>query len=621
MSRKQIPEHRLRDLRDTVLVTPESPSVKYHGWLNVLRHFYPSEVLQVDYSIVQLNMNSARATVKRILKLQPSVTDDDDVERAYNRWYKRTTEITGTTPREVSTEANVKAKVLKRILRDHPYAAIIGRGKEVFEARFQELAVPILQELKKEEEALQEKLRQGETEFQQKLDHIDAQVEQATQDMGEIRSSLEEMSKKDSEQRDKDSEEYYKVSMDAAVNELKLSSKEFRDECIKAVEEERAKWQSKYDETSKQLDVLSDRWDDQEDVLYDLQKTLDALPRTEIFEKNDMRRQLKLMRQEQEKLEATIEDLRSQYKDARTNLARIPLHPYAEETPMFYQLRSLVLSQKQRAMELRREYDKKYPEPLSESTEWIIKEGELHEAEKFVERIKDHKRAMINRFKLDHKVSSQDVQLRIDQIDLELKPLEESRRNERASSSDDRVQLSKNHLKLLEDTLRDVSKSQDDYELLHEHYMYMDPKSVDEFLDKQEAQSFHKDLIVQQLVRKLKDGDRVDLSGLRNDIRKALKNEMIKALTEKLDGLDPSVKIYYEVSDDKGNMRHPAFEVEEFKQIVLNGWKENGFEINFDDDTHYDLTNGDRSYVAPVWTIASFRIIVADNPHALVGSF
>ena len=145
--------------------------------------------------------------------------------------------------------------------------------------------------------------------------------------------------------------------------------------------------------------------------------------------------------------------------------------------------------------------------------------------------------------------------------------------------------------------------------------------SVEEWLEKHKTPNYDEVLkICAKAVRDLKEGRSVQLSELNNDIRKELQQRIFKAVDEMLGGLPPTTKIYYEITGN-GKTRHPAYTVEEFKNIVLKSWKQKGFEINYDEETHYELTSGDRSYVCPIWVVDSFRIIVADRAHGPTGSF
>ena len=128
---------------------------------------------------------------------------------------------------------------------------------------------------------------------------------------------------------------------------------------------------------------------------------------------------------------------------------------------------------------------------------------------------------------------------------------------------------------------------------------------------------------INETIVAVKQFQRVDVANFSNDERSILKPKLIEAIEDTFKNINANVSTRVIIGRN-GEHNAPASMNFNTKDDVINflkDWTENGILIQYDDETHYQLTDGDRNFTAPFWTVDWFQIVVNNGAAAPGGGF
>ena len=116
---------------------------------------------------------------------------------------------------------------------------------------------------------------------------------------------------------------------------------------------------------------------------------------------------------------------------------------------------------------------------------------------------------------------------------------------------------------------------------------------------------------IQQTLANLRPNTRVDVSNFNNDEREILKPELIKKITELFTSIPATSTVQIRFGRKGGDIRFaPTIRTKHDAFQWLNNWVGNTLMIDFNEETHLQLTDGDRQTVADLWTVDWFEVVV-----------
>ena len=170
--------------------------------------------------------------------------------------------------------------------------------------------------------------------------------------------------------------------------------------------------------------------------------------------------------------------------------------------------------------------------------------------------------------------------------------------------------------------IRGRARNQEEFNQLNQEA----PQLAKEPIDK--IENYFNDRAVNQerldsTIAALKALQRVDVSNFTNDERNLLKPLMLQAINETLANIDAysSVRVIVGRNGESNGPKSMRFNTRDDAINFLKNWVSEGLVISYDDETHYQLTDGDRQSIAKLWTIDWFQIVVNNGAAAPGGGF
>ena len=126
---------------------------------------------------------------------------------------------------------------------------------------------------------------------------------------------------------------------------------------------------------------------------------------------------------------------------------------------------------------------------------------------------------------------------------------------------------------------------------------------------------------INAVIEAVRNNARVNVSNLNNDERSILKPRLLQAMEQNLQNIpaEATVRLLIGRNNSPEGPKSITLYTKEQAIEFLRNWTQEGIIIQYDNETHYQLTGGDRYPIAPFWTVDWFQITINNNPHFAPG--